>query len=320
MARYRDALPQLAHTPFLTDTGVETTLIFHDGYELPYFAAVTLLREEAGRERLDRYFFEHALVAAQSGVGFILESTTWRTSSDWGQLLGYTPDGLAEANRVAIDQLVNLRSRLGKDVRDVVVSGCIGPRGDGYDGTARMNAEQARDYHAVQVETLTATDADMVNAMTIAYPDEAVGIVRAAQEAEIPVAIAFTVETDGALPDGTPLGEAIERVDDATGGAAAYYGINCAHPTHFAHVLDPAAPWTQRLRGLRANASRRTHAELDQSESLDAGDPLELATQYAYLRDTFPNLTILGGCCGTDVSHLRAIADVLTAREPHRAG
>lgn len=320
MARYRDALPQLAHTPFLTDTGLETTLIFHDGYELPYFAAVTLLREEGGRERLDRYFFEHALVAAQSGVGFILESTTWRASSDWGQLLGYTPDALAEANRVAIDQLVNLRSRLGKDVRDVVVSGCIGPRGDGYDGTARMNAEQARDYHAVQVETLTATDADMVNAMTITYPDEAVGIVRAAQEAEIPVAIAFTVETDGALPDGTPLGEAIERVDDATGGAAAYYGINCAHPTHFAHVLDPAAPWTQRLRSLRANASRRTHAELDESESLDAGDPLELATQYVYLRDTFPNLTILGGCCGTDVSHLRAIADVLTAREPHRAG
>jgi S-methylmethionine-dependent homocysteine/selenocysteine methylase len=183
-----------------------------------------------------------------------------------------------------------------------------------------MNAAQARDYHAVQVETFTATQADMVNAMTITYPDEAVGIVRAAQEAEIPVAIAFTVETNGELPDGTPLGEAIERVDDATGGAAAYYGINCAHPTHFAHVLDPAAPWTQRLRGLRANASRGTHAELDESESLDAGDPLELATQYAHLRVTFPNLTILGGCCGTDVGHLRAIADMLTEREPPRAG
>ena len=201
-----------------------------------------------------------------------------------------------------------------------MVSGCIGPRGDGYDGTARMDAQQARDYHAVQVETLTATDADMVNAMTITYVDEAVGIVRAAQDAEIPVAISFTVETDGALPDGTPLGEAIERVDDATGGSAAYFGINCAHPTHFAHVLDPVAPWAPRLRGLRANASRRTHAELDGSESLDAGDALELATQYANLRDTFPSLTILGGCCGTDVSHLRAIADVLTQGRAHRAG
>jgi homocysteine S-methyltransferase len=320
MARYRDALPQLAHRPFLTDTGLETTLIFHDGYELPHFAAVTLLREQAGRERLDRYFLEHAQVAAQSGVGFILESATWRASSDWGHLLGYTPDGLAEANRVAIDQLVNLRSQLGEDVADVVVSGCIGPRGDGYDGAARMDARQAHEYHAVQVETLTATDADMVNAMTITYVDEAVGIVRAAQDGAIPVAISFTVETDGALPDGTPLGEAIDRVDDATGGSAAYFGVNCAHPTHFAHLLDPVAPWTPRLRGLRANASRRTHAELDESESLDAGDALELATQYANLRDIFPSLTILGGCCGTDVSHLRAIADVLTRGRAHHTG
>jgi homocysteine S-methyltransferase len=299
---------------------LETTLIFHDGYELPYFAAVTLLREEAGRERLDSYFLEHALVAAQSGFGFILESATWRASSDWGHLLGYTREELAEANRVAIGQLVSLRSRLGKDEMDVVVSGCIGPRGDGYDGSARMDAQQAYDYHAVQVETLSATDADMVNAMTITYADEAVGIVRAAQVAEVPVAISFTLETDGALPDGTPLGEAIERVDDATSGTAAYYGVNCAHPTHFAHVLDPAAPWTQRLRSLRANASRRTHAELDESESLDAGDPLELAGQYAHLLDMLPGLTVLGGCCGTDVSHLRAIADVLTAGKPRRAG
>lgn len=315
MARYRDALPQLAHRPFLTDTGLETTLIFHDGYELPHFAAVTLLQEETGREHLDRYFLEHAQVAAQSGVGFILEAATWRASSDWGDLLGYTPYALAEANRAAIHQLVYLRSQLGEDEGAVVVSGCIGPRGDGYDGTARMGAQQARDYHAVQVETLTATDADMVNAMTITYADEAVGIVRAAEEAGMPVAISFTLETDGALPDGTPLGEAIERVDDATGGSAAYYGINCAHPTRFAHVLDPTAPWTPRLRGLRANASHKTHAELDGSESLDSGDALELATQYANLRDTFPSLTILGGCCGTDVSHLRAIADLLTEGE-----
>jgi homocysteine S-methyltransferase len=208
MARYRDALPQLAQTVFLTDSGIETTLIFHDGYELPYFAAVVLLRDEAGREHLDGYFLEHAQVAAQAGVGFILESATWRASSDWGHLLGYTRDELAEANRAAINQLVNLRSRLAESVRDIVISGCIGPRADGYHGTARMNAEQAHDYHAAQVETLAGTEADMLNAMTITYPDEAVGIVRAAHEHEIPVAISFTVETDGALPDGSPLGEA----------------------------------------------------------------------------------------------------------------
>jgi len=310
MARYRNELPQLADTVFLTDTGIETTLIFHDGFDLPYFAAVTLLRDEAGRQRLDRYFLDHAQLAAKSGTGFIIESATWRASPDWGDLLGYSRAALADANRLAVESLVAQRSELDSDI-DVVVSGCIGPRGDGYDGTALMAAKQARDYHAEQVQTFAGTDADMVHAMTMTYPDEAVGVVLAAREAEIPVAISFTVETDGVLPDGTGLGEAIERVDDATGGAAAYFAINCAHPTHFAHVLDPDAAWSQRLRGVRANASRKSHAELDESESLDPGDPVELGAQYADLRRRSPNLTVLGGCCGTDVRHLQAIADAL---------
>ena len=310
MARHRNELPQLADTVFLTDTGIETTLIFHDGFDLPYFAAVTLLRDEAGRQRLDRYFLDHAQLAAQSGTGFIIESATWRASPDWGDLLGYSRAALADANRLAVESLVAQRSELDSDI-DVVVSGCIGPRGDGYDGTALMAAKQARDYHAEQVQTFAGTDADMVHAMTMTYPDEAVGVVLAAREAEIPVAISFTVETDGVLPDGTGLGEAVERVDDATGGAAAYFAINCAHPTHFAHVLDPDAAWSQRLRGVRANASRKSHAELDESESLDPGDPVELGAQYADLRRRSPNLTVLGGCCGTDVRHLQAIADAL---------
>ncbi len=310
MARYRSELPQLADTVFLTDTGIETTLIFHDGFDLPYFAAMTLLRDEAGRQRLDRYFLDHAQLAAQAGTGFIIESATWRASPDWGDLLGYSRAALADANRVAVESLVAQRSQLDSGI-DVVVSGCIGPRGDGYDGTALMAAKLARDYHAEQVQTFAGTDADMVHAMTMTYPDEAVGVVLAAREAEIPVAISFTVETDGVLPDGTGLGEAIERVDDATGGAAAYFAINCAHPTHFAHVLDPDAAWSQRLRGVRANASRKSHAELDESESLDPGDPVELGAQYADLRRRSPNLTVLGGCCGTDVRHLKAIADAL---------
>jgi S-methylmethionine-dependent homocysteine/selenocysteine methylase len=310
MPRYRDALPQLANTVFLTDTGIETTLI-DDGFDLPYFAAMTLLRDEAGRARLDRYFLEHAQVAAQSGTGFIIESATWRASADWGSLLGYSRAALADANRVAVEGLVDLRSHLDSEI-DLVVSGCIGPRGEGYDPTEQMAAKHARDYHTEQVETFAGTDADMVHAMTMTYPDEAIGVVLAAREAEIPVVISFTVETDGVLPDGTGLGQAIERVDDATGGAAAYFAVNCAHPTHFANVLDAEAAWTQRLRGVRANASRTSAAEQHESESMDADDPIELGAQYADLRRRDPNLTILGGCCGTDVRHLRAIADTLT--------
>jgi S-methylmethionine-dependent homocysteine/selenocysteine methylase len=313
LATYRDALPQLAGNVFLTDTGMETTLIFLDGFDLPHFAAVTLLRDEAGRQHLDQYFLKHARVAIQSGTGFILESATWRASSGWADLLGFSGASLAAVNRLAVEDLIDLRSALNMRA-PVVVSGCIGPHADGYDGTARMTAEQACDYHAEQVQTFAGTDADMVHAMTITYPDEAIGIVLAAQQAEIPVAVSFTLETDGALPDGTALGEAIERVDEATGGSAAYYGINCAHPTHVAPVLDPTAPWTRRLRSLRANASAKSHAELDESESLDAGDPIELGAQYAELRTICPSLTVLGGCCGTDVHHLRAIAATLPPR------
>ncbi|MGH3974828.1 MAG: homocysteine S-methyltransferase family protein [Pseudonocardiaceae bacterium] len=304
MARYRESLPQLAGEVFLTDSGLETTLIFHDGYDLPCFAAITLLGTEAGRRRLGRYFLDHLQVAAQANVGFILESVTWRASPDWAAQLGYSAAALAEANRAAISMLVELRSQVNGSTRPVVISGLVGPRGDGYDGTALMSAAQARDYHAVQIHTFADTEADMVNAMTITYPDEAIGIIITARDAGLPAAVSFTVETDGALPDGTSLGEVIHRVDDAT----AYYAINCAHPTHFTDVLDPAADWTRRLRGPRASASRKSHTELDQADELDAGDPVELAEQYARLRATHPSLTVLGGCCGTDLRHIQALA------------
>jgi S-methylmethionine-dependent homocysteine/selenocysteine methylase len=307
MSRYRDQLPQLDQRLFLTDSGLETTLIFHDGYDLPHFAAFGLLDDETGRERLDRYFREHAQVADGVGAGVVLESATWRASSDWAELLGLSADQLADVNRRSIAELDRLREELGED-RAVVVSGCIGPRGDGYDATVRMDAREAQDYHGVQVRTFAGTQADMVHAMTITYPDEAIGIIVAAQEAGIPVAVSFTVETDGLLPDGTTLGDAIERVDEATDNGAAYFGVNCAHPTHVAPALDPQAPWAHRLRGLRANASRRSHAELDEAETLDAGDPEEFGREYAELRRDNPALTVLGGCCGTDLRHVQAIA------------
>ena len=312
MSRYRDQLPQLDQRVFLTDSGLETTLIFHDGYDLPHFAAFGLLGDEKGRERLDRYFREHAQVADDVGAGVVLESVTWRASPDWAELLGLSSEQLAEVNLAAIDQLDRLRADMGDD-RDAVVSGCIGPRGDGYDGTARMDAREAQEYHAVQVRAFADSAADMVHAMTITYPDEAIGILAAARHAGIPAAVSFTVETDGRLPDGTPLGEAIRRVDEVTDGASAYFGVNCAHPTHLDGALDGGAPWALRLRGLRANASRKSHAELDEAETLDDGDPDELGREYVELRREMPGLTVLGGCCGTDVRHVRSIAAATTA-------
>jgi S-methylmethionine-dependent homocysteine/selenocysteine methylase len=307
MSKYRNRLPQLGDALFLTDGGLETTLVFHDGMALPYFAAFDLLKDEAGRERLRSYYQTYLDIALARGVGVVLEAPTWRANADWAEKLGYDTDGLAAVNRQAIDLLRELREASETPESPMVISGNLGPRGDGYRSDARMSADEARAYHRQQIDTFAGTDADMVSALTLNYVDEAVGIVQAGRDAGMPVAVSFTVETDGRLPSGDALGEAIERTDAATDGYSAYYMINCAHPTHFDRVLQAGGAWRDRLRGLRANASRCSHAELDESEELDAGDPAELGGQYRELREMLPHLSVLGGCCGTDHRHVEAI-------------
>lgn len=308
MARYRAGLPQVDDGVFLTDSGIETVLIFHHGYELPDFAAFVLLDDEAGVETLRSYYRDHAAIARDAGTGFIFESPTWRASPDWAARLGYTDEALAAANRKAIAMLVEIRSELDGDGLPMVVSGCVGPRGDGYQPSALMTTDEAQSYHSTQIGIFAGTEADMVTAITITYPDEALGIVRAAQDAGMPAAISFTVETDGALPDGSSLENAIAVVDDATGGGPAYYMVNCAHPTHFDHLLESGGQWRERIRGVRANASRMSHAELDGADELDDGDPREFGQQYEQLRASLPAVSVLGGCCGTDLRHVEQIA------------
>jgi homocysteine S-methyltransferase len=305
-AKHRHRLPQMGGDLFLTDGGIETTLIFHDGLELPLFAAFHLLKDGAGRAALRRYYFPYAALARDEGLGFILESPTWRASPDWGEKLGYSGEALDRANREAIALMRDLRGGFER-AAPVVISGCVGPRGDGYHPERAMDADEAEAYHARQIRTFAETDADMVTAITMTHTGEAIGVARAARAARMPVAISFTLETDGRLPTGEALGDAIQAVDEATGEAPAYYMINCAHPTHFTDMLADAGGWTRRIRGVRANASKRSHAELDEAPDLDDGDPAELAGEYAALRRLLPELTVLGGCCGTDDRHVAAI-------------
>ena len=308
MARYRDALPQLGERLFVTDGGIETTLIFHEGLELPDFAAFHLLKTPEGEAALRKYFRTYADISKRLGTGLILESATWRASADWGAKLGYTAEALAAANRQAIRLLEEIRRSYDSPRTPVVISGCVGPRGDGYVPDKTMLASEAEAYHADQVRVFAEADADMVCAITMNYVEEAVGVARAAKSAGVPVAIAFTVETDGRLPTGQPLLAAIEDVDAATGRHPVYYMVNCAHPAHFDHVLLKAAPAVARIRGLRANASRMSHAELNEAAELDTGNPAELGAQHADLKRRLPQLTVMGGCCGTDHRHVEAIA------------
>ncbi len=311
MARYRDGLPQLASQPFLTDGGLETTLLFHERLPLPHFAAFDLLRTEAGTNILKRYYESYAALAVAHGMGLILDSASWRASPDWGAKLGYDAITLAEANRRSIALLEEIRTAAATESTPMVISGALGPRGDGYRTESRMSSNEAMRYHQVQVHELAETEADMLTAFTINYVEEAIGIAMAARRAAMPAVISFTLETDGRLPSGQTLPDAIQHTDDATDGYPQYYMINCAHPAHFAEVLRDPAPWRERIRGIRANASRRSHAELDESPDLDIGNPLELAEDYRTLRRELPHMTIFGGCCGTDLRHVSAIATAL---------
>ena len=324
MNNYRTSLPQLDNKLYLTDGGIETTLIFHEGLELPDFAAFHLLQTENGEKALQKYFRTYAELAKRFGAGLILESATWRASKDWGTRLGYTPEALAEVNRKAIEMLVELRNEFENEQTKVVISGCLGPRGDGYIPGNIMTVHEAEAYHWDQIETLASTAADMICAITMNYVEEAIGITRAARRANMPVVISFTVETDGKLPTGQSLMSAIGQVDGATSGYPAYYMINCAHPTHFDHVLSGGGVWRERIRGVRANASRRSHAELNEAPDLDMGNPVELGLQYADLKKRLWNLNVMGGCCGTDHRHVEQIAEACaplfgTAIEESRA-
>jgi homocysteine S-methyltransferase len=313
MSQYRHRLPQLGSTLFLTDGGLETTLVFHDKLPLPHFAAFDLLRTPEGTEKLRRYFETYTRIALQRRVGIVLEAPTWRANADWAAKLGYDRESLADANRSGIGLLLEVRAALESADTPIVISGNIGPRGDGYRPEQRMSVAEAFRYHSAQVETFASTDADMIGAFTMNYVEEAVGIALACRARAMPRALSFTLETDGKLPSGQTLLEAIERVEAESDDYPVYYMINCAHPTHFESMLDELGAKVRRIRGLRANASRRSHAELDASTDLDAGDPLELSHEYRVLQRKLPALSVVGGCCGTDHRHVAAIASALTA-------
>ena len=304
----------------LTDAGMETVLVFEEGIELPHFAAFPLVDTVAGQAALHRYYTPFLELARDRGVGLVLSAPTWRASADWGTLLGYDAEALAAANRRAVALAEAIRDEvLSPDDRgDVVIEAFVGPRSDAYRPTITMSTGEAERYHMPQVRALAEAGVHQVNGLTLAYTEEAIGIARAARTVGVPAVIAFTVETDGRLPNGMTIETAIEAVDDATSGSVASFMINCAHPAHFADAL-PHGDARLRIRGLRANASRLSHAELDVAEELDAGDAIDLATRYVGLRDRLPELDVLGGCCGTDISHVTAICDAWLASRPSGA-
>ena len=310
MALHKTTLPNASTDLFLTDGGLETTLVFLEGYELPCFAAFALLKHEKGYQAIKNYYKQYLKIAKDFKTGFILESPTWRANPDWIGKIGYPASTVSEVNVKAVQLLVDLRNEFKNDVSNIILSGCVGPRGDGYQPESKMTAEEAQAYHSAQIAVFSQTPVDMISAITMNYVEEGVGIARAASAAGLPVVISFTVETNGKLPTGMRLKEAIEQVDESVRGYPLYYMINCAHPTHFTNELEQGLneQWTNRIKGIRANASCKSHAELDEATELDRGNPQELGDEHKSLKYTFSQLNVFGGCCGTDEEHVRAIA------------
>ena len=301
-------LPRLNGDAFLADGGLETSLVFLEHIDLPFFAAFPLVTSGTGRAALTRYFEPYLLEATRREAGFILDTATWRANPHWGSRLGYSPEALRDTNLQAVAFAAGLGATHRNASSPIVLNGVVGPRGDGYVVGAVMAPEESARYHFPQIEALRDGGADMVSAITMTYAEEAIGIARAAGDCDIPVAISFTVETDGRLPSGQLLKAAVEETDAATLGVPLYYMINCAHPEHFRTALTDGA-WLDRIGGIRANASRKSHAELDAATELDAGDPAELSRTYRELRTQLPKLFLFGGCCGTDHRHISAICD-----------
>lgn len=299
---------------YLTDGGLETTLIFLEGVELTHFAAFELLNNDEGRQKLRKYYNDYVNVAKKHELGFVFETPTWRANPDWGYLLGYSSPDLDSINQGSVKFLRDLVQEMNIK-QDAIISGNIGPRGDGYIAEKLMTAEEAKAYHLPQIKSFKEAGADIVSAMTINYSDEAVGIVMAAKELNIPVVISFTVETDGKLPNGESLKDAIQKVDALTRSYATHFMINCAHPEHFRNILEEEAVWKSRIKGIRANASLKSHAELNESDTLDTGDKPLLAKGYMELKKLLPQLNIIGGCCGTDHTHMEAVCEKMFKKE-----
>ena len=303
-------VPQLGGPAVLTDSGLETDLIFGRGWDLLEFASFPLVASDDGRAALMAYYQDHVDVAITHGTGFVFETPTWRASRDWGQRLGYDSGHLEQINTDAVQLLRDLRDA-SPSLKSATISGNLGPRGDGYVPSGAMTADEARAYHSRQIEILVAAGSDVTTVLTLNYAHEGLGIALAARDAGSPVILSFTVETDGSLPDGSDLASTIQFIDDQTDGYVSFYGLNCAHPTHMSPAITPGDGWTSRIGALRANASKLSHAELDALDTIDAGNPGELASDYDELRSLLPNLTVFGGCCGTDVRHVSAIANVI---------
>ena len=305
--------PRLENKFYLTEGGVETEVMYKWGYELPEFAMFPLLDNPEADAVIRNMFRRYLDVAAEQNTGLLLNGHDYRASPDWAAKLGYSAEGLRDMQRRTIQFLDDMRTEYAGRVSDVYIAACIGPRGDAYGTGGEITVDEAEDYHSLQLQNLDGTAADMAVAATFNNIPEAIGVIRAASEKGMPIGVSLTLTPEGRLRSGPSLREAIENVDEATDGRAAWFGTNCSHPLEFEPALYDAGPWLERLRYIRPNAARMDKIALCSLGHLEDGDPVELGEQMGEVARRLPNADIIGGCCGTDERHLSEIAKNVNA-------
>ncbi|PTU32273.1 homocysteine S-methyltransferase family protein [Stenotrophobium rhamnosiphilum] len=299
---------QKAGVLYMTEGGQETEIMFKFGHDLPQFAMYSLLDKPQALAELKAMYCRYLDASAKHGFVALMGGLDYRASPDWGSLLGYSREALAETQHRCIDFLRDVAKPYVDQLPGISYVGIVGPRGDAYSLNQTITAESAEDYHSVQLETLSKAGVDLVSAMTFNNIPEAVGLSRAAARVGLPLALSFTLDSTCCLKSGPSLKEAIEAVDTQAGDAKpTFYGINCSHPFEFEPAIEPGA-WFQRVRSLRPNAAKMDKISLCQLGHLEEGDPKELGELMGDIAKRYPHIDIWGGCCGTWETHLDEIA------------
>lgn len=293
---------------YLAEGGQETEINYKFGHELPHFAMFTLLDKPEAVADMRGMYQRYLDAAARNGFNALVGGLDYRASPDWGALLGYSADGLAEMQHRAVQFLRDVAKPYESQIDEILIVGTVGPRGDAYSLNKTITAEEAEDYHSVQIQTLLETKVDIIGALTFNSVPEAIGVARAAKAHDMPCSVSFTLDHNHRLKSGPSLREAIETVDAEAGDARPdYYGINCSHPLEFEPALEPG-DWIKRIRSLRPNAVSMEKTQLCQLGHLESGNPEELGQQMAALAERYPHIDIWGGCCGTWEDHLDRIS------------
>jgi len=307
MVKHTTFPPQNRGRFYLTEGGTETELMYKHGFELPHFAMFPLLDNPKAVSKMREMFRSYLDVAAEHDFCALMGGLDYRASPDWGDLLGYSPASLSDANLQSIEFLRELANEYSSQVPEILIQGLIGPRGDAYERNETISENEAEDYHSVQLETLKKANVDSALAITFNNIPESVGVARAAAKIGVPLAISLTLDSNSKLHSGPSLADAITAIDEQTNQAPEYFLINCSHPLEFEPAIEPG-DWIQRVRGVRPNASKMDKMALCQIGYLEDGDPEELGRLCGDLARQYPHMDIWGGCCGTWDNHLNEIA------------